>query len=80
MRTLTGGQSVVEAPGATLGEVLDALETAHPGVRRRLVDEGGDRIRGAFALYIDGVSASRFLTTRIGEASEIHFMPAISGG
>ena len=41
LRTLTGGVASVDVDGATLSEVLDALESAHPGFRDRLLDDDG---------------------------------------
>ena len=36
LRTLTGGAGEVEVEGATVGEALKALDTAHPGLADRL--------------------------------------------
>ena len=41
LRTLTGGSAQVEVEGATVGEVLGALESAHPGFKERLFDDEG---------------------------------------
>ncbi len=78
MRTLTGGATTVTVAGATLGEVVEALEAAHPGLRARLMN--GDRIRGNLAVFVDGTQASSDLRTRLGESAEIYFAPAIAGG
>ena len=43
LRTLTGGKSEVEVEGATVGEVIYGLDTAHPGFAERLLDENGLR-------------------------------------
>lgn len=37
LRTLTGGTSSVEVAGTNVGEVLAALEEAHPGFRERIL-------------------------------------------
>ena len=39
LRTLTAGASEVAVEGATVGEVLDGLEGAHPGFKERLLDD-----------------------------------------
>jgi len=41
LRTLTGGAGEVPADGATVGEVLQGLDAAHPGFAERLFDEEG---------------------------------------
>src|SRR6478752_1201438 len=43
LRTLTGGKSEVEVEGATVGEVINNLESTHPGFADRLLDENGLR-------------------------------------
>ena len=42
LRTLTGGAGEVEVEGASVGEVLKALDAAHPGLADRLFDESGN--------------------------------------
>ena len=41
LRTLTAGASEVEVTGAKVSEVLDNLESAHPGFAQRLLDDDG---------------------------------------
>ena len=41
LRTLTAGASEVTVDGATVGEVLSALEAQHPGFAERLLDDEG---------------------------------------
>jgi len=52
LRTYTGGSSTVTADGATVGEVIDNLESAHPGIRARVVDETG-ALRRFVNIYLD---------------------------
>ena len=42
LRTLTGGAGEVEVEGASVGEVLKALDAAHPGLADRLFDDAGN--------------------------------------
>jgi molybdopterin synthase sulfur carrier subunit len=78
MRGLTGGKSEVSVPGASLGEVVDALEVAYPGLKPRLVE--GDRIRPGLAMFVGGVQAPSRLSQHLSESAEIYFAPAIAGG
>jgi molybdopterin converting factor small subunit len=78
MRGLTGGKSKVSVPGASMGEVVEALEGSYPGLKRRLVE--GDRIRPGLAVFVEGVQAPFRLSLRLSENAEIYFAPAIAGG
>lgn len=78
LRPLTGGQRQVTVPGATLGEVLTALDAAYPGTRERLVK--GERLQPSIAIAIDGVTANEGLLSAVGPNSELHVIPAIGGG
>ena len=78
MRNLTGGQERVEAPGATVKEVIEALDLHYPGLKARLC--AGDQLNPALMISIDGYMASRGLSAKVGEQSELHFLPAVSGG
>ena len=42
LRTLTGGESEVAVDGATVGDVLTALDAAHPGFKDKLFDDEGN--------------------------------------
>ena len=76
---LTGGARTVAVPGANLRQVIDALEARFPGMKARLLDEGGRLIPEIMAA-IDGETNHLGLLQPVGEASEIQFVPAIGGG
>jgi molybdopterin synthase sulfur carrier subunit len=78
LRTLTGGLSEVQVEGETVREVIDHLDQKYPGVKERLVGE--DRLKPNIALVVDGVSSRQGLRHRLTENSEVHFVPAMSGG
>jgi sulfur-carrier protein len=78
LRELAGGAAEVEVPGATVGEVIDQLEARFPGIKARLID--GDSLRANIAVVVDGEVSRLRLRQRLSENSEIHFLPAISGG
>ncbi|MGW1667235.1 MoaD/ThiS family protein, partial [Streptomyces microflavus] len=52
LRTYTGGAAEVSVEGATLAEVLDALEKDHTGIRARILDDEG-KLRRFVNLYVD---------------------------
>lgn len=78
LRDLTEGQARMAAPGKTVGEVIDALDVACPGIKARLLD--GEALNPALVAVIDGRTALLGLLQPVGEASEVHFVPAVSGG
>lgn len=80
LRTLTNGQEAVAVAGTTVGEVIDNLETAHPGIKERLVDDKG--VRRFVNLYL-GDEDIRFLDglqTAVKAGDELSIVPAIAGG
>jgi molybdopterin synthase sulfur carrier subunit len=80
LRSLTGGNEQVEVSGATLREVIEALEKQHPGIKDRLLDEKG--VRRFVNIYV-GDEDSRFLDgldTKLSSGVEISIVPAIAGG
>ena len=78
MRELTAGQDRVRASGATVAEVIDALETLHPGVRERLLPRG--QLPPGVMVTVDGRRALRGLQEQVGEESEVRFLPIMAGG
>jgi membrane protein YqaA with SNARE-associated domain/molybdopterin converting factor small subunit len=80
LRKLTGGLSEIRVPGATVREVIDALEAQHPGLKERLMLIDEDRLRPNIALVVDGISSRDGLRHALTETSEVHFVPAMAGG
>jgi hypothetical protein len=68
----------VELAGATLREVLNALEEAHPGIVEKILD--GEQLIPGLAIAIDSAIKPRGLHHQVGENSEIHIIRALSGG
>lgn len=78
LRALTGGRDRVPVQGATLGEVIRALEAAYPGLQARLLE--GENLRPGIAALIDGETRSTRLSQPLAQGCELHFIFAISGG
>ena len=78
LQGLTSGVKQVEVEGSNMRRVIDRLEELYPGMKARLVDDGG--IRPNLAVAIDGELARMGLLEKVGEHSEVHFVPAIGGG
>lgn len=80
MRNLTGGVEQTQVEGKTMRQIVDKLDARYPGFKSRLCDEEGRRIRPNIAVMIDGRNSRMGLLEKVEENSEIHFLPAISGG
>lgn len=78
LRKLTGDVARLDTPGATLRELIANLDARYPGFQARLVE--GDRLRPGMAAVIDGEATVNGLRTKLRDDSEVHFLPAISGG
>lgn len=78
LRELTDGADLVEVSGGTVRQIVAGLEARFPGIEGRLCD--GEGLRPGLAVAVDGRASSLGLLQKVGEASEVHFLPAIGGG
>ncbi|MBI4338749.1 MAG: MoaD/ThiS family protein [Chloroflexi bacterium] len=78
MRDVTRGQGKVQAAGATVAQVVENLERAYPGIKARLLEDGG--IKPHISVAVDGEVTPLGLLEAVQEHSEVHFLPAIGGG
>ena len=78
LRSYTKGRSEVEATGATLADLLWALERDYPGIRFRMIDEQ-DAVRQHMRIYVNGEQARR-LDLALEPTDEIMIVQALSGG
>jgi molybdopterin synthase sulfur carrier subunit len=77
LKRLAGGCGEHELGGATVEELLRALERVHPAVAGWILDERG-AIRRHINVYVNGELGSR--ETTVGDGDRIDVLPAISGG
>ena len=80
-RPLSGGASTVEVEPGSLGDVIKALDAAHPGFADRLLDDEGNlrRFVNVFVddddvRYLDG------LATNVPDGQTVSIIPAVAGG
>lgn len=81
LRSFTAGQDAVEVAGATVGQAIDALESAHPGIKSKICDDAG-KVRRFVNIFANDEDI-RFLDslgTELGEGDELSIVPAIAGG
>jgi molybdopterin synthase sulfur carrier subunit len=81
LRPMAGGNSQVQVEGATLTEVIDALEATHPGFRDRLLDESG-AMRKFVNIFVadDDVRYLSGLDTPVPPGATVSIIPAVAGG
>lgn len=78
LRDLCGGERIVDVEGRTLRQVIAALDQRCPGLGERLVQDG--ELRPELAFAVDGETTEIGLLQPVGERSEVHILPALSGG
>ena len=81
LRQLTGGAGAIPVEGSTVGEVLKALDAAHPGLAERLFDDAGNlrRFVNVFLAeedvrFLDGIN------TPVADGQTVSIVPAVAGG
>jgi sulfur-carrier protein len=80
LRTYTQGTKQVEADGATLGDVIDKVDSNHPGIKERLVD--GNDLRRFVNIYVNDEDV-RFLGglgAPMRDGDVVVVLPAVAGG
>jgi sulfur-carrier protein len=80
LRTYTGGEKAVSGDGGTLADVLVDLDSRHPGLRDRIVDDKG--LRRFVNVYVNDEDV-RFmggLQTAVKDGDTVTVLPAVAGG
>ena len=81
LRPLTKGQGEVEATAASISEMIENLNSTHPGLKDRLCDDKGE-LRRFVNIYVNEEDI-RFLKgkdTSLKDGDEVSIVPAIAGG
>jgi molybdopterin converting factor small subunit len=81
LRTLTNGAGEVTVEGASVGEVLKALDASYPGFAGRLFDDAGKLRRFVNVFLADeDVRFLQGLDTPVPEGQTLSIVPAVAGG
>ena len=81
LRAQTGGETEIETPGSTVGEVLRSLAETHPGTRSQLFADGGDLNRYVNVYLNDeDVRVLDGLDTAVSDSDTVVILPAMAGG
>ena len=80
LRTHTGGEKSVQASGSNIGEVIEDLESNHPGLKDRLVEDGD--LRRFVNLYVndEDVRFTGGLAAAVKDGDNVTILPAVAGG
>jgi len=81
LKKLVGEQDTIKAKGRTVGEVIQWLTEAYPGLTERLRDEQGE-LRRFINIYVndEDIRFIQNLETPVNEGDRISIIPAIAGG
>jgi molybdopterin converting factor small subunit len=77
LRKLAGGRAEHQLEGATVVELLRALELSHPGLGGWILDERG-LIRRHINVFVNGERGRE--GTAVASADRVEVLPAITGG
>lgn len=80
LRSLTGDAKVVEGQGSNLGELVADLESRHPGIQERLMQDG--KLRRFINVYLNDEDV-RFvggLEAELSDGDNVTILPAVAGG
>ena len=81
LRASVGGEKEVSADGASVGEVLNDLASAHPQTRSQLFSSEGELNRYVNVYLTDeDVRVLDGLSTTVGEGDTLVILPAMAGG
>jgi sulfur-carrier protein len=81
LRASVGGVKEVAADGASVGEVLDALASAHPQTQSQLFSAEGELNRYVNVYLNDeDVRVLDGLQTAVGDGDTLVILPAMAGG
>jgi molybdopterin converting factor small subunit len=82
LQKLVGGAKEIETSGATIGQVVDDLESRNPGIKARLLEEDTGNIQPFVTIYLndEDVRFLEGLDTLVADDDTILILPAVAGG
>jgi molybdopterin converting factor small subunit len=81
LREEAGGAAALDVACATVAEALEAVCTAHPTLRRHILDErGAPRRHVNVFVNEDDARARGGMATPVSAGDVIHIVPSIAGG
>ena len=80
LRTYTDGEKAVTGDGGSLSALIDDLESNHPGLKERLIEDGD--LRRFVNVYVNDEDV-RFiggLEAELTDGDQVVVLPAVAGG
>ncbi len=81
LRALTSGSGEISGAGSDVHALIEDLDSRHPGLRERLLDDSG-ALRRFVNLYVNDEDV-RFLDgleTELPDGAKVSIIPAVAGG
>jgi molybdopterin converting factor small subunit len=82
LRSFTAGAGEVEVDADSVGGLIQALESRHPGLGERLLDPSSGRLRGYVRVFVNerDVRGRQEAATPLAAGDTVAIVPAIAGG
>jgi sulfur-carrier protein len=80
-RKFTDGRSSVDVEPGTLSDLVDQLETQHPGIKEQLLTADG-QLHRFVNVYVNDEDARYLdkLDTKVTEGDTVSLLPSVAGG
>ncbi len=80
-RKFTHNEATVEVEPGSIADVIDQLDSKHPGLRDQLLAEGG-QLHRFVNVYVNDEDARYLekLDTKVGEGDTVSILPSVAGG
>ena len=80
LQKLTGGQKSVKSEGATVGALLENLDTAYPGLKQNVMQDG--KLHRFVNIYLNDEDIRYLgqLETALSDGDVVSILPALAGG
>ena len=81
LREYTGGAPSITVDPGSISEVLDRLESRHPGIRQRVLDDQG-RIRRHVKIFLNAepIPTDDLGALQARPGDKLQILPSVSGG
>jgi molybdopterin synthase sulfur carrier subunit len=80
-RKFTGGEPTAQVEGGSIADVIDQLESQHPGFREQMLTDEGELHRFV-NVYVNDEDARYLdkLDTKVSEGDTVSILPSVAGG
>lgn len=76
----SGGRDAINVKGRTIGECLDQIDAQIPGIKEKLINEGGN-VKSYVLIFLNGENAfPNELSKTVKDGDELGFILLVDGG